>query len=65
MCDIGTPLEILDVQPLNLPAPLRREIEQPAEQPVTIEIPVTVEQREADIEAMEVSLGSQEQFDIR
>jgi len=66
MCDIGKPLEIIDVQPLNLPAPLRRETEQPAEQPATIEIPVEVnakaQQRDADIEAMEVSLGSQEQF---
>lgn len=40
MCEIGKPLEILDVQPLNLPAPLRRETEQPFEQPVTVETPV-------------------------
>jgi hypothetical protein len=40
MCEIGKPLEIIDVQPLNLPAPLRREQEQPEEQPVTIEVPV-------------------------
>jgi hypothetical protein len=42
MCEIGKPLEILDVQPLNLPAPLRREQEQPEEQPVTIEVEVPV-----------------------
>jgi hypothetical protein len=43
MCEIGKPLEILDVQPLNLPVPLRREQEQPEEAPVTIEVPVTAE----------------------
>jgi hypothetical protein len=43
MCEIGKPLEILNVEPLNLPAPLRREQEQPQEQPVTIEVPVTAE----------------------
>ena len=32
------PLEILNVEPLVLPAPLRRETEQPAEQPVTVEV---------------------------
>ncbi len=36
MCEIGKPLEILDVEPLKLPAPLRRETE-----PVTIEVPVS------------------------
>jgi hypothetical protein len=40
MCEIGKPLEILDVEPLVLPAPLRRETEQAAEQPVTVEVPV-------------------------
>lgn len=55
MCEIGKPIEIIDVEPLSLPAPLRRETEQPEEQPVTIEVlvaetettvePVTVEQR--------------------
>lgn len=40
MCEIGKPLEILDVEPLVLPAPLRRETEQPTEQPMTIEVPV-------------------------
>ena len=43
MCDIGKPIEIIDVEPLSLPAPLRREKEQPTEQPVTIEIPVAEE----------------------
>jgi len=41
MCKIGKPLEILDVDPLVLPAPLRKEKEQPTEQPVTVEVPVT------------------------
>ena len=41
MCEIGKPLEIIDVEPLNLPAPLRREQELPEEQPVTTEVPVT------------------------
>ena len=37
MCNIGERLEILNVEPLSLPAPLRRETEVPAEQPVTVE----------------------------
>jgi hypothetical protein len=53
MCEIGKPIEIIDVEPLVLPAPLRKEKEQPAEQPVTVEVyvrettvePVTVQQR--------------------
>jgi hypothetical protein len=40
MCEIGKPLEIIDVQPLNLP-PLRREKETPVEQPAPVEVPVT------------------------
>jgi len=41
MCDIGTPLEIIDVQPLNLPAPLRRETEpEPEPFSVPVEVPV-------------------------
>lgn len=40
MCDLGKPIEIIDVEPLFLPAPLRREEEQPTEQPVTVEVPV-------------------------
>lgn len=43
MCDIGKPIEIIDVEPLVLPAPLRREQEQPTEQPVTEEVPVATE----------------------
>jgi len=43
MCEIGKPVEIIDVVPLALPAPLRRETDQPAEQPVTVEIPVAEE----------------------
>jgi hypothetical protein len=43
MCDIGKPIEMIDVEPLSLPKPLRREQEQPQEQPVTIEVPVTAE----------------------
>lgn len=38
MCEIGKPLEIIDVEPLSLPASLRREREQPTEQPVTAEV---------------------------
>ena len=41
MCEIGKPLEILDVEPLVLPAHLRKEKEQPTEHPVTVEVPVT------------------------
>lgn len=43
MCEIGKPLEVIDVEPLSLPAPLRGEKEQPTEQPVTVEIPVAEE----------------------
>jgi hypothetical protein len=43
MCEIGKPVEIIDVEPLSLPAPLRRETEQPAGQPVTVEVPVSAE----------------------
>jgi hypothetical protein len=42
MCDIGKPVEIIDVEPLSLPAPLRRKTEQPTEQPVTVEVPLSV-----------------------
>lgn len=37
MCEIGKPVEMIDVEPLALPAPLRRENEQPA----TVEIPIS------------------------
>ena len=45
MCDIGNPLEIIDVVPLNLPAPLRREQPEPQEEPISVplEVPVTAE----------------------
>jgi hypothetical protein len=39
MCEIGKPLEVIDSQPLVLPAPLRRE-KQPADRPLTVEVPV-------------------------
>lgn len=38
MCEIGKPLEIIDVEPLSLPVSLRRETEQPTEQPVPAEV---------------------------
>jgi hypothetical protein len=43
MCDIGKPIEIIDVEPLNLPAPLpRRENDpEPERQPVVVPVPVT------------------------
>ena len=41
MCEIVKPLQIIDVEPLSLPAPLRRETEQPAEQPVIVGVPVS------------------------
>ena len=43
MCNIGKPVEIIDVEPLSLPRPLRRETEQATEQPVTVEVPVSAE----------------------
>jgi hypothetical protein len=43
MCEIGKPLEVIDSQPLAPPAPLRRETEQTAHRPVTVEAPVAVE----------------------
>lgn len=41
MCEIGKPVEIIDVEPLSLPASLRKEKKQPTEQPVTVEVPVS------------------------
>lgn len=55
MCEIGKPLEILDVEPLVLPAPLHREKEQPAEQPVTEEVPVPVS--ETTVKAVTITIG--------
>ena len=43
MCEIGKPVEIIDVEPLSLPAPLRREKEALVQQPVTAEAPVSAE----------------------
>ncbi len=43
MCDIGKPLEMFDVEPLSLPAPLRKEKEAPVAQPATIEVPAAEE----------------------
>jgi hypothetical protein len=43
MCNIGKPVEIIDVEPLSLPTPLRREAEQATEPPVTVEVPVSAE----------------------
>jgi len=37
MCEIGKPLEIIDVEPLSLPAALRMK----EEEPVTVEVPVS------------------------
>jgi hypothetical protein len=42
MCEIGKPIEIVNVEPLSLPAPLRKqEQEQPTEESVTVEVPVS------------------------
>ena len=45
MCEIGKPIEIIDSRAAVIrPAPLRRETEeQPAQRPVTVEVPVAVE----------------------
>ncbi len=45
MCEIGKPIEIIDVEPLSLPVPLRREqpAEQPTEQPLNVEVVVVKE----------------------
>ena len=43
MCNIGKPVEIIDVEPLSLPALLSRETEQATEQLVTVEVPVSAE----------------------
>lgn len=41
MCEIGKPLEIVNVEPLVLPAGIRRHEEQPTEVPLTVEVPVS------------------------
>ena len=43
MCDIGKPIAMIEVEPLNLPAPLRQQKETLVEQPVTVEVPVSAE----------------------
>ena len=40
MCNIGKPIEIIDVEPLNLPAPLPRNEGEPDRQPVVVPAPV-------------------------
>jgi len=47
MCDIGQPVEIIVVDPLNLPAPIPgREVEPEPRQPLPapVVVPVTIEQ---------------------
>lgn len=41
MCEIGKAIEIIDVEPLNLPAPLPRRINEREHQPVVLAVPVT------------------------
>lgn len=43
MCDIGKPVEMIDVEPLSIPAPLRKQKEAPVKQPATVEVPVSAE----------------------
>jgi hypothetical protein len=43
VCDIGKSIEMINVEPLSLPAPLRKEKEPPVEQRMTVEIPVSAE----------------------
>ena len=52
MCEIGKPLEIVNVEPLSLPTPLRKETETPVEQPVTVNVPVPAS--EATVEPVTV-----------
>lgn len=41
MCEIGKPVEIIDVAPLALPAPLRREEKQTEPAVASVEVPVS------------------------
>lgn len=51
MCEIGKPLEVIESQPLFLPAALRRE-KQPADRrPVTVAVPVP----EATVEPVSIT----------
>jgi hypothetical protein len=36
MCDVGKPIEIIDVEPLNPPAPLPRTKNEPEREPAVI-----------------------------
>lgn len=41
MCEIGKPIEIIDVEPLNTPAPLPRTKDEPQREPaVTTSVPL-------------------------
>jgi len=50
MCEIGKPVEFMDVEPLSLPAPLRKEKPAATVQPVTAEVRV----QETTVEASPV-----------
>jgi hypothetical protein len=41
MCEIGEPIEIIDVEPLSLPASLRKKEKQPEPAVVPFEVPVS------------------------
>jgi len=45
MCEIGKPIEIIDVEPLSLPASLTHWEKNPPERPVDVPVPVEVEDR--------------------
>lgn len=36
MCEIGKPIEIIEVEPLKLPAPLQRTKNEPERQPAVV-----------------------------
>ena len=36
MCEVGKPIEIIDVEPLKLPAPLQRTKNEPERQPAVV-----------------------------
>lgn len=50
MCNIGKPVEMIDVEPLVLPAPLRKE-DQPEQEPVTVPVEVPVAETETIVES--------------
>ncbi len=42
MCEVGKPIEIIDIEPLNPPAPLPRTKNEPGREPAVIPtVPVT------------------------